>query len=247
MTVFIKIKNRTENLRVCQTMLLLGEMNHTMQRKERVMAIWPTLLEPNFLNKFSPICPLHLHSLSLLSLLPKPKAFTFFQQKRKMQLPLSGFLLPFSLLALIFPVATGDPLVPALCIFGDSVVDVGNNNNLLTVVKANFPPYGRDFVTHTPTGRFCNGKLATDFTGIFPSSSSFIFLFNPVFILSNQYVFVYIYTAEFLGFSSYPPAYLSQDATGNKLLTGANFASAASGFYDGTAQLYVNNLLYLSI
>lgn len=125
-----------------------------------------------------------------------------------MQLPLSGFLLPFSLLALIFPVATGDPLVPALCIFGDSVVDVGNNNNLLTVVKANFPPYGRDFVTHTPTGRFCNGKLATDFT------------------------------AEFLGFSSYPPAYLSQDATGNKLLTGANFASAASGFYDGTAQLY---------
>ncbi|KAA0025307.1 hypothetical protein IC582_018820 [Cucumis melo] len=125
-----------------------------------------------------------------------------------MQLRVIGFLLPFILLALIFPVAITDPLVPALCIFGDSVVDVGNNNNLLTVVKANFPPYGRDFVTHTPTGRFCNGKLATDFT------------------------------AENLGFSSYPPAYLSQDATGNKLLTGANFASAASGFYDGTAQLY---------
>ena len=59
----------------------------------------------------------------------------------------------------------GDPLVPGLMIFGDSVVDVGNNNYLYTVVKANFPPYGRDFVTHKPTGRFCNGKLATDFTG----------------------------------------------------------------------------------
>lgn len=59
------------------------------------------------------------------------------------------------------------PLVPALLIFGDSVVDVGNNNNLETIVKANFPPYGRDFIQHEPTGRFCNGKLASDFTGIF--------------------------------------------------------------------------------
>lgn len=64
-----------------------------------------------------------------------------------------------------FSVSYGDPLVPALCIFGDSVVDVGNNNNLPTLIKANFPPYGRDFVGHRPTGRFCNGKLATDYTG----------------------------------------------------------------------------------
>ncbi|KAF3441755.1 hypothetical protein FNV43_RR15670 [Rhamnella rubrinervis] len=105
-------------------------------------------------------------------------------------------------------VVLGDPLVPALIIFGDSVVDVGNNNNRVTLVKANFPPYGRDFVTHRPSGRFCNGKLATDFT------------------------------AEYLGFSSYPPAYLSQEARGKNLLTGANFASAASGYYTGTAQLY---------
>lgn len=71
----------------------------------------------------------------------------------------------FLLLVLILSVAHGEPLVPALCIFGDSVVDAGNNNNLATLVKANFPPYGRDFLTHRPTGRFCNGKLATDFTG----------------------------------------------------------------------------------
>ncbi|KAL6988278.1 hypothetical protein U1Q18_014028 [Sarracenia purpurea var. burkii] len=110
---------------------------------------------------------------------------------------------------MVLPVAHGDPLVPILCIFGDSVVDAGNNNNLNTLIKSNFPPYGRDFVTHNPTGRFCNGKLATDFT------------------------------AEFLGFTSYPPAYLSQDAKGKNLLTGANFASAGSGYYDRTAQFYV--------
>ncbi|KAL3532023.1 hypothetical protein ACH5RR_005544 [Cinchona calisaya] len=112
------------------------------------------------------------------------------------------------LVATTFSVAYGDPLVPALCIFGDSVVDVGNNNNLGTLIKANFPPYGRDFINHKPTGRFCDGKLATD------------------------------YTAEYMGFTSYPPAYLSQEASGNNILTGVNFASAASGYYDGTAQLY---------
>ncbi|KAI3442891.1 Lipase_GDSL domain-containing protein, partial [Psidium guajava] len=105
--------------------------------------------------------------------------------------------------------AQGDPLVPALCIFGDSVVDAGNNNNLYTLVKANFPPYGRDFASHQPTGRFCNGKLATDFT------------------------------AEYLGFTSYQPAYLSPEAAGKNLLIGANFASAASGYYDRTTQLYL--------
>ncbi|KAF7818709.1 GDSL esterase/lipase [Senna tora] len=114
-----------------------------------------------------------------------------------------------SLLAVLgFSIVHGDPLVPALIIFGDSVVDVGNNNNLYTLVKANFPPYGRDFVTHRPTGRFCNGKLALDFI------------------------------AEYLGFTSYPPAYLSQDARGKNLLIGANFASGASGYYDRTADLY---------
>lgn len=66
-------------------------------------------------------------------------------------------------------VSKGQSLVPAVFIFGDSVVDVGNNNNLYTLVKANFPPYGRDFKRHSPTGRFCNGKLATDFTGALPS------------------------------------------------------------------------------
>jgi hypothetical protein len=60
----------------------------------------------------------------------------------------------------------GQALVPGVVIFGDSVVDAGNNNRLPTLVRANFPPYGRDFpATHAPTGRFSNGKLATDYTG----------------------------------------------------------------------------------
>ena len=54
------------------------------------------------------------------------------------------------------------PLVTAAYIFGDSTVDPGNNNGLATIVKANFPPYGRDFVGRKPTGRFTNGKLPTD-------------------------------------------------------------------------------------
>ncbi|KAJ6840150.1 GDSL esterase/lipase-like [Iris pallida] len=119
-----------------------------------------------------------------------------------------GRLAVAAVLLLVVVVSEGQPLVPGVFIFGDSVVDAGNNNNLYTLVKANFPPYGRDFSQHFPTGRFCNGKLATDFT------------------------------VENLGFTSYPPAYLSQQATGNNLLIGANFASASSGYSDGTANLY---------
>lgn len=61
--------------------------------------------------------------------------------------------------------AQDDTLVPAIITFGDSAVDVGNNDYLYTLFKANYLPYGRDFASHKPTGRFCNGKLATDITG----------------------------------------------------------------------------------
>ncbi|CAN6191169.1 unnamed protein product [Urochloa humidicola] len=100
------------------------------------------------------------------------------------------------------------PLVPAVMTFGDSSVDVGNNDYLHTIIKANFPPYGRDFANHVATGRFCNGKLATDIT------------------------------ADTLGFTTYPAAYLSPQASGQNLLIGANFASAGSGYYDHTALMY---------
>lgn len=57
------------------------------------------------------------------------------------------------------------PPVPALIVFGDSIVDPGNNNKLGTLVKCNFPPYGKDFTQHIPTGRFCNGKIPSDLLG----------------------------------------------------------------------------------
>ncbi|KAI3922594.1 hypothetical protein MKX01_006283 [Papaver californicum] len=52
--------------------------------------------------------------------------------------------------------------VPALLVFGDSIVDPGNNNHLVSVVKANYPPYGRDFMGGTPSGRFSNGLIPSD-------------------------------------------------------------------------------------
>lgn len=57
------------------------------------------------------------------------------------------------------------PLVPAVFMFGDSSVDVGNNDYLEATFRADYPPYGKDFTNHQATGRFCNGKLPTDFTG----------------------------------------------------------------------------------
>ncbi|CAI0551030.1 unnamed protein product [Linum tenue] len=53
--------------------------------------------------------------------------------------------------------------VPAVIVFGDSSVDAGNNNFIPTVARSNFQPYGRDFSGGKATGRFSNGRIATDF------------------------------------------------------------------------------------
>lgn len=55
--------------------------------------------------------------------------------------------------------------ISAILVFGDSTVDPGNNNYIKTIFKCNFPPYGCDFKDNIPTGRFCNGRLVTDFIG----------------------------------------------------------------------------------
>lgn len=54
---------------------------------------------------------------------------------------------------------------PAVIAFGDSILDTGNNNGIKTLIKANFPPYGKDFQGGVPTGRFCNGKVPSDLLG----------------------------------------------------------------------------------
>ncbi|KAE9593507.1 hypothetical protein Lal_00029044 [Lupinus albus] len=54
--------------------------------------------------------------------------------------------------------------VPALFVFGDSLVDVGNNNFLNCIARANYFPYGIDF-DRGATGRWSNGKSFIDFIG----------------------------------------------------------------------------------
>jgi len=71
---------------------------------------------------------------------------------------------------------SAQPLFPAFFIFGDSLVDSGQNNYVtLAVAKANFPPNGIDFPTRRPTGRFCNGKHTLD---VLSKSSIGSFLLN---------------------------------------------------------------------
>ncbi|KAF0935525.1 hypothetical protein E2562_034314 [Oryza meyeriana var. granulata] len=54
--------------------------------------------------------------------------------------------------------------VPAVIVFGDSTVDTGNNNQIGTPLRSDFPPYGRDMPGGArATGRFGNGRLPPDF------------------------------------------------------------------------------------
>lgn len=57
-----------------------------------------------------------------------------------------------------------EPQVPCYFIFGDSLVDNGNNNNIQSLARANYLPYGIDF-SDGPTGRFSNGKTTVDVIG----------------------------------------------------------------------------------
>ncbi|XP_077246651.1 GDSL esterase/lipase EXL3-like isoform X1 [Tasmannia lanceolata] len=120
----------------------------------------------------------------------------------------------FSILSLLLHILRAQALlkpnrssVPAFIVFGDSIVDPGNNNNLETIVKCNFPPYGIDLAQHKPTGRFCNGKIPSDMI------------------------------ASALGLKDKLPAYLDPQLTPNDLLTGVSFASGGSGYDPLTSQL----------
>lgn len=50
----------------------------------------------------------------------------------------------------------------AFFVFGDSLVDNGNNDYLATTARADNYPYGIDYPTHRPTGRFSNGLNIPD-------------------------------------------------------------------------------------
>ncbi|MED6133534.1 hypothetical protein PIB30_029228 [Stylosanthes scabra] len=99
-------------------------------------------------------------------------------------------------------VVEGAPQVPCYFVFGDSLVDNGNNNNLNSLAKANYLPYGIDF--GGPTGRFSNGKTTVDVI------------------------------TELLGFDGYIPPFSS--ASGQEILKGVNYASAAAGIREETGR-----------
>ncbi|XAR58693.1 Triacylglycerol lipase [Bertholletia excelsa] len=114
--------------------------------------------------------------------------------------------------ALVVTMWTAAPPVEAaraFFVFGDSLVDSGNNNYLITSARADSPPYGIDYPTSRPTGRFSNGLNIPD-------------------IIS-----------EHIGSESTLP-YLSPELKGEKLLVGANFASAGIGILNDTGVQFMN-------
>ncbi|KAF7809631.1 GDSL esterase/lipase EXL3-like [Senna tora] len=98
--------------------------------------------------------------------------------------------------------------VPAVIVFGDSIVDPGNNNYIATLIKCDFLPYGRDFAAgNSPTGRFSNGLVPSD-----------------------------IIAAKF-GVKKLLPPYLDPNLKLEDLITGVSFASGGAGYDPLTAQL----------
>jgi hypothetical protein len=78
--------------------------------------------------------------------------------------------------------------VPAVYVFGDSLADVGNNNHLLTLLKANFPHNGIDYPGKKSTGRFSNGKNFPDFLGARVQYSFFIIIISNANCMSARVV-----------------------------------------------------------
>ncbi|KAL6629993.1 hypothetical protein ACP70R_029758 [Stipagrostis hirtigluma subsp. patula] len=122
-------------------------------------------------------------------------------------------------LPIIFLLVTtlgGEPAaakVPALIVFGDSTVDTGNNNYISTVIKSDFAPYGRDLRLGAggggqPTGRFSNGRLASDFI------------------------------SEAFGLPPLVPPYLDPNSNISSLVAGACFASAGAGYDNATSDIF---------
>lgn len=101
--------------------------------------------------------------------------------------------------------------VRSIIVFGDSSVDAGNNNYVATIVKSNFQPYGRDFYDSRPTGRFSNGRIATDFI------------------------------SDALGIRDIVPAYLDPHYNMTDFAKGVSFASAGTGYDNLTSAIMVSS------
>ena len=110
-----------------------------------------------------------LFSILISTIFPQPRALQYSQHDRFAFGPnlIHSIITPTSSPTSSTSISPPQPssLVPALFIIGDSSVDCGTNNFLATLARADHPPYGRDFDTHRPTGRFCNGRIPVDYLG----------------------------------------------------------------------------------
>ncbi|RID44935.1 hypothetical protein BRARA_I01698 [Brassica rapa] len=100
--------------------------------------------------------------------------------------------------------------IPALIVFGDSIMDTGNNNRLPTLLKCNFPPYGKDFPGGLATGRFSDGRVPSDLI------------------------------AEKLGIAKSLPAFMNPNLKPQDLLKGVTFASGGTGYDPLTAKIMIS-------
>ncbi|KAJ3689694.1 hypothetical protein LUZ61_018858 [Rhynchospora tenuis] len=114
------------------------------------------------------------------------------------------------IVSILLAVTKAKETVP-IFVFGDSLADNGNNNNLNVplIDKSNFPYNGIDFPGGDATGRFSNGFNSADFI------------------------------AQLLGFSIGPPSYASITKP-CQMLNGVNFASGGSGIQDYTGPGTIN-------
>ncbi|CAF1977483.1 BnaC07g48300D [Brassica napus] len=111
---------------------------------------------------------------------------------------------------------SGNANVSALFAFGDSILDTGNNNNLTTLSKCNYFPYGRNFVGGKATGRFGNGRVFSDLIDKTTFNNSHDLTTNQISIL--------------------PYLTMIPNLSNNDLPTGVCFASGGSGLDERTAK-----------
>lgn len=86
--------------------------------------------------------------------------------------------------------------VPAMFIFGDSLIDNGNNNNMASLAKANYFPYGIDF-NGGPTGRFSNGYTMVDEIGILLHSSLIHYFLTYLYVVFVFTCMIQFYTRPY--------------------------------------------------
>lgn len=158
--------------------------------------------------KKAEICVIPWHNFVALFMLIKAETCSATAQKMETPWMHCLLLLVQPLLLLHAPGVAAK--VPALVVFGDSSVDTGNNDYLPTVARSNFEPYGRDFNGGVATGRFSNGRLATDF-------------------ISQDF-----------GLPDTVPAYLDPSFEMKDFATGVCFASAATGYDNVTSDVLVS-------